>query len=459
MPVTESRAKVSPRRAAHAEPTPALISRWHRNWAPFVFLAALPGVIAMTWSGLPLAWDGASKLLRTLNDRQAYIPHGRESGTILKWPVLLAQAMTNGAAAPRLVYCAVYASVPLLALALSWAIVRRDAPQLMVWPSLGILLVTLPGQAFSDNEALVATQLAWPLLLAVLVGFRSSSSRYIAPVLVVFLLFLHPLAVLGVVLRRLPARIMLPSAAVLAGLGVMRALWRDKFERHQSNLGVLWGSYHGSVAGAPAQALVVVFILSVLLIVGGRQTRVRWLSTGPHLALLLLLPVFWLLPWAANPRSWDNALQFRAWCLVLTLPFVAMAAVDCWAPRRQIDGAVRGDTLEARRLVALAAAVVFSVVLVSQSVAWSSLVGDLQGQLRRTPSCLALDSLTKTRRTALRHWGTSSLAIVLQGRKPTKVVLSNQTECAAYLRGAIPPVVGHGQRLHKDGWIELPTGR
>jgi len=438
-----------------------------------VFLLALPGWAVASALQLPLAWDGASKLLRTLHDRSPYIPHDRHAGMILKWPVLLAQAVTDDALVLRLVYSATYAAVPLLALALSWLVVRREAPWLFVWPSLGILVATLPGQAFTDNEALVATHLAWPLLLSLLLGLRAPWQRYLAPVLVVTLFFLHPtsaaaflagagLCAAGVALRRLPMARMLTWSGLLIVLAVVRFSLRDDFETRQSSLEVLLASYRGSVEGPPARALLVALAIGVLLALArpgegrpaGRRRGLR-LAPGRAVAVLLVLPALWLLPWAASPSLWGKALQYRAWCLLVTLPFVGLAALDCW--RRPDAAALPADGEDARRLVAAGSAALFSLVLVSQAIAWWGLVGELEDDLARADGgCLALDQTAASSRTATRHWATSSLAVVLQGRRPDTLVLADADECAEAERGGTPPVVGSGRPLRDEGWVILP---
>jgi hypothetical protein len=55
----------------------------------------------------------------------------------------------------------------------------------------------------------------------------------------------------------------------------------------------------------------------------------------------------------------------------------------------------------------------------------------------------------------LLHWSRNSLAIVLQGRDPQHIVLSNAGACRRWHDGSVPAVVGHGRTLG-DGWVRLP---
>jgi len=132
---------------------------------PLYFVAITSAVVFAGLSGVPLSYDGSYVLFRLLEDHAPYTPHGRFIHLMLQWPVILASNYTSDLAILRPIFGLMYASIPLLALLTSWALVRNWRPGLFVWPSLAIGVAELPGQLVFISEGVMASQLGWPVLL------------------------------------------------------------------------------------------------------------------------------------------------------------------------------------------------------------------------------------------------------------------------------------------------------
>jgi hypothetical protein len=448
-----------------------------RTKAPFTvkltFAITAAGVAAAGLLQLGLAWDGASIFVRTLNNRAPYFVHGRNFTEILRWPVLVVQGLTSNMSVLSATFGLSHAVPPLLALYVSWLVVRRIAPGLFVWAAIGILLVTLPGQAFMVSEAVIVAQFAWPLLLMTVTGLEKPWFVYLGPVITYGMWFLHPaaaflfltVAAVAVVTGRMRphARVgMYVWAGSLAAAGVSRWLIRSTFEKEQASLALLREHYRGAVAGPPQRALILLAIVAVALILArsstpmGRSLR----AAGPACALLLIAVGAVLLPWGGSATKWSRALQYRTWVIPLTLPFLVFAAVDgLWGPsltpgrRRLLEQRFGSD----RRYVCVGAAAIFALTLATQGIVWQGLMRDVRGSLAAGGPCLTVKKdLRSPDRTALDHWAVSSLALAAQDRTPSKLLLATEADCAAFYEGETPAVVGAGRSLRESGWFELP---
>lgn len=150
-------------------------------------------------SGASQSYDGSVLLYRTLEDRTAFVPNQNLIHAPLELLPLLLSSLTTNVNVIRRFLGIIYASIPLIVLALAWWVIREAAPGLFVWAALGILLAILPGQFSLTNEALLVFQLSWPIYLTILSGIR----RVHAPMLIILstlILIGHPSAILLLVI-------------------------------------------------------------------------------------------------------------------------------------------------------------------------------------------------------------------------------------------------------------------
>jgi hypothetical protein len=160
--------------------------------AYFAVMAAAYALAAAL--GLGLTWDGAYYLFQALNTGQAFMPRDRLLNLPLQQPVITARGITDNPAFLAAIFGASYLLVPLACLAAPWLIVRDRQPRLFIWSVLGIGLLSLPGQAAVQSEPIMAFELTWPILLAVLTGEVSEHWALILAFSIALVLA-HPLAI------------------------------------------------------------------------------------------------------------------------------------------------------------------------------------------------------------------------------------------------------------------------
>src|SRR5205085_6855487 len=73
---------------------------------------------------------------------------------------------------------------PAVGVALSWWIVRRQAPYLIIWPIFGICAATLPGQIFIINDSIFQQHVFWPVFMSVFVTLSFPQVAMLAAVVV-----------------------------------------------------------------------------------------------------------------------------------------------------------------------------------------------------------------------------------------------------------------------------------
>ncbi len=418
----------------------------------------------------PMAWDGSYQLFKILDTQAPFFVEHRFGVLPLQGLVLVASAVTDDVGLLQIVFGLAYVAVPLLALALSWWIVRGRAPSLFVFPALGIGLGTLPGQFFFASEALMAVQLFWPIILALLVGLDTPRGAW--PVLLLlgaFVLTAHPV---GAALLALGAALALlvawqgPVARLpfvgLARLLALLALLRFVMIRSPYEIGALQGGTlrylgHVSVSGRVLAALACAWAAGALLcLLAWNDTGLERARTALRALVVATLAASGVLleSWAIDPALWRNALGFRSFALLAGLPFIAMAAGESVLRWRHGEMWVRpnpADRVLAIRIVAAA----FLMVLATQGMVWHRLTGTLKTALETSPArCLPTSALPRLGRTPLDHWSTPSYAILLQGRSPRTLVLADDG-CAELRDGGAIPVAPWDRRARNTGWFDL----
>src|SRR5918996_5328954 len=88
-------------------------------------------------SGAAMSWDGSYVLFKILDLQSPFPAHGRFVNIPLHWIVLLASRLTSDLTILQMVFGLVYASIPFLALVISWWVVRGHAETLFIWAALG----------------------------------------------------------------------------------------------------------------------------------------------------------------------------------------------------------------------------------------------------------------------------------------------------------------------------------
>jgi hypothetical protein len=422
--------------------------------APLVIAFALVLAVALfaIFVDAPLSWDGAFLLFRSLDMRRPAIPHDRYSVALFEAPALLLSRFTDHLRILRLAFGAVYASLPLVALTLSWRVVRVAAPQLMIWPFFGMCLATLGGQLMFVSECAIALHFAWPLLLIAITD-RWRERWALALGLSLLLLFLHPIApflLLTVaattalqsrVARRRQKLPLLLLLTAVAGAQLYLASSQPYQIATASLLPTLWHS----VATPPLFCWTAIAAGALLLLV---RRDAAW----PKLAVAATLAVTALssIAWAAKPAAWQDALNHRFVAPLLAAPFFIFALVDGL-------GGLRRASPDARGRFAILIAATFAATLGVQCLLWHQLTRALVRETAARPeACVSLDSLSSVRNTALKWWPTTFYSMLLQGRAPTHLVLPDDECGSAELARGIPlPGGGLRPRARPKLWFDL----
>jgi hypothetical protein len=109
-------------------------------------------------------------------------------------------------------------------------------------------------------------------------------------------------------------------------------------------------------------------------------------------------------------------------------------------------------------LVLHAVSVMFLVVLVTQSATWYRVTLRLENALRDSPAaCIARSTIKWLDGTPLYHWATPARAILVQGRRPEKLLLEDDA-CLDLSHGIRLVAIGDGGFYLRDsdhGWFDL----
>lgn len=385
----------------------------------------------------PLSWDGGWYLFNILYHEAPFIPHWRIITVPLHYPVVLVAGLTSDIRILAVVFGLIYIAVPIAALGLSWWIVRDRAPNLFVFPAMGLGLATLPGQFLFASEGIQAVQLFWPLLLAVLAGVPAAGTIAV-PLLAALVCAAHPVSSLllvfaagwGILLgacRQEQRWWMWGWSAGLIVAAMLRltasTATRSAYDAEQLTFNVLQMHYERAVAGRPLVAVALTWLAGIAVLLGSMTGRpaLRRVLRGLTLVAIAGVAVA-LVPWAQDPSRWKFALDFRSWTVASSLPLMMLAGLERLRTGRRTRDA---DTCRPHRLRAIQlTSLVFALVFCVQSEVWHQLTTRLRDILATSPAgCVSREAAPWLAETPLYHWATPAYAVVLQGRRPRTLLL------------------------------------
>lgn len=400
-----------------------------------MLVLACAGLAAVVAAGGVLAWDGGFYFFLTLQEARPITMHHR----VGLWPMtrllLAGSEFTENVPQLAVLFGSALALVPLLALAASLASLKGDKAWLRIWPVLGILIAPLPSQVCLVAESAMAMQLFWAAWAALAGGTRLWRLAVVA-VVATWMFTLHPVAgpllllLAGTLVYfwwKMRSRLAALTAAVLAAAGCWRILLlllEPAYERDQALAEGTWRLAWDNLAGFPLLLSLAMLAQAVALFRPGvwpvRVSLALWLVAVP--AGLL---------WALDPARWAWSLNFRFALFPLT---ALLALVACAHIRRP----------GSRSSLALPA-IVFATVLCAQALTWHRLVADLRAELQGAPGLLLQPAWTAS--TPLDHWTLPVLAVVVQGREPSTLVVRDAED-----------LTGAGVRLTKTETLRLEQG-
>jgi hypothetical protein len=429
-----------------------------------ITIFAIPLIIAAA-SDAALTWDGAYYLFRTLDTGKPFIAHDRLIDAPIHWPVLWVNALTDSLTILRATFGVVHVVTPLVALAFSWWVVRKEAPALIIWPLLGIGLATLPGQLNFISEGIKAHHLMWPVLLAVLIGLPARTIPMVA-MLSLLIMYLHPAAVpiLGAVaavafvmgtLHPGNRERLYPLAGCLAIASLLRyGMITGGYQTGEMNIETMKRQWLNSATGLPGISPILAFAAAIVLLGAALlKSTPRLLQVMP-MALVALAGAA-LAFWAAEPARWWDALEFRGPASIVSLTMAGFASLD-----GILATGMKRDRLHAlpdiRRWTGQTIAVTFALVLSIQSITYGRVIDDMNVALAASEAqCLAVSDLPGMPESPLNHWATPSLSLLYQGWKPSRIVLPDGG-CELALKDGRLPIASTGAAYRSDRIDLLP---
>ena len=397
----------------------------------------------------PMIWDGAYQFCFTLITDHPYSYLTRFHSYLLWIPVWLLSHVTGNLTLLKFAYGLPFTLAPAASVLLSWWVVRRRAPRLIVWAIFGVAAGPLPGQIFIINDSIFQQHMFWPVFLGLLVPLTSAQVVGLA-LLAVFQLS-HQIGlvllaggagaagVLALLDRRNRPGFALKATICLALAAV--AVWKifafpDSYARQEFTWERAKTAWLYGVAGWSLRGLICMWAAAGALLLYGlldprRHERFRRAAAALSVVGLLCGLLIWSY-WAHDERLWSDAFNYRRWVVPLTGPFYGMALVDAAARLLQrrtpaspcfIDGARR------RVLIGYGVACTFAVVLTLQSVRWARITRRLMRDVEQYPSAIVPWSAVEwATGTPLQHWGPTSFVFVLEGRQPRRLLLEFNPE-------------------------------
>jgi hypothetical protein len=409
---------------------------WSKLACGAAAILAIAGVFTC-WCDTPMIWDGAYQFCFSLIRQKPYLYLTRFHSYILWTPMVWLSHVTGNMAVLKMAYGLPFTLAPAASVLISWWIVRKRAPHLIIWAILGSAAAQLPGQIFIINDSIFQQHLFWPVFLGLLVPLEWPQV-FVLTLLVIFQ-FSHQI---GLVLLTGGAA----SAALLAARDrehrtqflvkasfafalAMLALWKiihcpDSYAQREFTWEAAHNAWRWGVEGYPLRGLELMWAAGgcVMLIRLIRGTQ--WDEFWQPLAVLAVLcamiaAVIWII-WASDAHKWTTAANYRRWVVPLSIPFYLFAFLDQFFKTGESADVARVPALS----VGLIASATFGLVIGIQSILWLRLTGHLMQDVETYPAAIVpWRTIAWTRDTALYHWGTASYVFALEGRTPRHLVL------------------------------------
>ncbi len=426
------------------------------------------GYLVAVSCGAALSWDNAGIFFQMLDMQMPIAPQQRWLNAVVQLPTLLASRFSDNVGLLSIVFGTTWAILPLGALGASWLIARQRRPDLFLWPVLGIGLGLLPGLFYLPNEANTALMLAWPLLLAIVLGV-SRPALVTVVVCALLLAISHPYAIGLFAFLTLVALLIWRreghkrreltgwalAFGILTFLTALRfLLFHTSYESAQLSLGALGWNFLVAFRGYPALAVGCAVVVGVLFLILPRiaGSAHRIIRLAQWLALLIIAVALFL--WAREPHLWAQENKYSYPALPITLVFMVLALVDLVRPGA--TSAAASPRLERPRMQTIqVVTLLVALVLIVQSVAWFGLTQQLRRTIATSPlSCISMAPLGWLKGTPLDQFATPAYSLILQGQTPERLLLGGNG-CGEEQFGAGVNINQYYVRDWQGGWFNL----
>jgi hypothetical protein len=413
-----------------------LAGPWSRLAYGAAAILAIAGVFTC-WCDTPMIWDGAYQFCFSLIQQKPYFYLTRFHSFVLWTPMVLLSHVTTNLRVLKMAYGLPFTLAPAASVLMSWWVVRRRAPHLILWAIFGAAAAPLPGQIFIINDSIFQQHMFWPVFLGLLVPLEWPGM--IALLVLAVFQFSHQIglvllgggaaaaALLALGDREYRTQFLI-KACVAFALAIV-ALWKifhypDSYAQREFTWEAAHNAWRWGVEGYPLRGLELMWAAGgcVMLIRLLRETQ--WEKHRPLLGILAALcavagAVIWII-WAADAHKWTTAANYRRWVVPLSVPFYFFAFLDQFFKAGKTADLAHPPAVRVGYLMAAT----FAVVLSIQSVVWVHLTRRLMRDVETYPAAIVpWRTIAWTQDTALYHWGTASYVFVLEGQSPRHLVL------------------------------------
>lgn len=383
-----------------------------------------------------LSWDGSYYLFETLRTGSPYVPHHRWFNWVLQSPVLWARGVEPVQLA--ILHSLACSLLPLFSLAASLWMLQEGMKRLRIWTVIGILLVPLPGLLPIVGEVTPTLQLSWVLFAFAWCGCprRGALPAGLAALTVVTL---HPAAAPLLFLAATITGVFASGTSheercwilrwafffllLSIGKATESALLATPYERAHVSAAVWLDEMKSGLRYTAFPALLPLLIERVLALWMPATPLRLWLRRG-----LWALAFGIGLRYTLDPGLWSASINYRKFGLVVSLPVILLASLDAWRQRTHPSSR--------EPIPAAIPALLFATLFLAMALGWYQLCGSLLTRLQKHPDpVMGIEHLPEPESySALHHWSTASLSILLQGWEPTKLFLLDAKPQGEFLR-------------------------
>jgi hypothetical protein len=436
----------------------------------WIFLACSALALGIAgWIGGALSFSGSAFFFALIEHQALHQPFGRYSTAPFQLPALVASSVTNSLVVLRHLFGLGYAVAPFGALLVSWLVVRKRAPQLIVWPVIGITVVCLPGLLCLIQESPIVAEWAWPLLLLTLVALDNRWTVLVAVALAVFVFFCSAnslgvfLVVAAAALVRaavqpaMRSRLLIWGVAMLVAAPLEYGLRNSDFTApaHKVSLSVVSQEFRVGYFPLPFVAYVLAGCACAVILYLRFSSRRTPRIVGYLPAALVAGSGVCLVIYCSTAGGWHDASGPKDILLLLAVPLYAVAGFDqlfrsTKAVRSGDPGAIQSDV---RVPVVLVAGVTLLLCLGLWSASWSSLMNDASRKLSAAATyCVPVDTIHEPN-TALASGYDPQLALDLQTRTPAHVLI-NSAGCRVLREKGVLQIFEFKSEVAK-GWFHF----
>jgi len=449
---------------------PAVASRVAPYSVQVIMFAMFVAFVAGASSGLPLLFDGCNYLFTVVHYGEPCLPYYRNALALVHYPAIWAAQFTGQLEPAIAVFCSLLSVGPLLSLSLCWLLVRSSKPALLIWPVLGIALTGIFAQPFRFGENLLACELAWPLLLGVLVP---PNARNVALVVTlgIWVANLHPVALLflpGVAAvallqayfakrsgAREDARIFLGVFCLLTSLAAARWLIappaNSAYEAAELSSQRLSDHLQSVTMGGLIVfglfSLVPGFCVFFSTLFNKKKALVRVLCIAAF--VFTAVTGIYAIVWSSYFQTWINSWSYLRFLVLLVAPLYFFAIIDSYKSKR----------LDAfRSWLSVSCALLFMACACEQAHILNLKTEKLKRVMAASPyKVLDRAKHSITHRNTFDNWSISAYSLIIQGRNPQKVILSHGQVEEARKDGKIRLAIW--DKAAKSGFFHLPDTR